>query len=98
MEITFGNLEQAVVAASGSSTSIKVVGTVTLNPEKKVTNSNGRFEKVSDNSNIGSFNMYSLNQYNYNITENDLACDCINALNDYIKAVELKSSSLNLSI
>lgn len=97
MEITFGNLEQAVISAIGSFTNIKVTGSVTLNVDKKVTSSNGKFEKL-DGTNIGSFNMYSLNQYNYNITDNDFACDCINALNDYIKAVELKSSLLNLSI
>ena len=97
MEITFGIMESTVIQVAGGTEIVKIIGTVTLNANKKVTNSNGRFETI-DGLSLGTYNMYSENQYSYNLNNKDLSCDCINALHEFISEIEIQSTAVSLTV
>lgn len=98
MEITFGVVESATVKATGSTETIKINGTINLDSNKKVISCNGTFETILDKKQVGTFSMYNSNQYNYNINDNELSCDCVNALKLFISSAETAAMSKQMSV
>lgn len=88
MEVVLEKIESSRISVSGSSTDVKVTGVVTITTEKKVTDGNGSFIRVSDNVTIGNWNIYSGNNRNYsNMIDEVLTCACVMALNDYVNKI-----------
>lgn len=98
MEITFEKMESSRLQTKGVGTKITIEGTVTLNDKGKVTNTNGSFYRVSDNANIGNFNVDYGNRSFNNMTDETLICECVTSLSQFILAAEQKAIETPLSI
>lgn len=98
MEVTFNKVESSRVRVSGETATIKVEGSATIGENKKVTEATGSFFRISDNMNVGTYNMYGSTNVSYNMNDNSLACDCVEAFTLYIADIEKKASSSSLSL
>ena len=95
MNVTFGEQESRRVKVTGSTSVIRVEGTVTINRVKKVEQADGMFYKVSDDTSVGNFSRYGEINANLNNVPDDVLEDCARAVKLFISGIETQEAANN---